>query len=93
MPRAKNPIADLAAHRDKLAQLSDKQIELEREAAEFLGRLMLKAGLDHWDDKVLRSVIVRLGKLGAEKSLALLAPSPGKRPVEKGATASLAAAE
>mgnify|MGYP001798320282 CR=1 FL=1 len=93
MPRAKNPIADLAAHRDKLAQLNDKQTQLEREAAEFLGRLMLKAGLDQWEDKVLRLAIARLGKLGADKSLSLLAPSPGKRTVEKGANASLVAAE
>lgn len=93
MPRAKNPIADLAAHRDKLAELNEKQVDLERGAAEFLGSLMLKAGLDRWDDKALRSAISRLGKLGEEKGIIALSHAQLKRPAETGAKAAISAAE
>lgn len=93
MPRAKNPIADLAAHRDKLADLSEKQADLERSAAEFLGRMMLKAGLDRWSDTSLKSVINRLGKLGEEKGLTALSATSTKRSTETGAKAAVAGAE
>lgn len=93
MPRAKNPIADLAAHREKLAELNEKQVDLERSAAEFLGSLMLKAGLDRWDNKALRSAISRLGKLGEEKGLAALSSTQSKRPAETGAKATIPAAD
>ncbi|MEL7042516.1 MAG: DUF6437 family protein [Pseudomonadota bacterium] len=93
MPRAKNPIADLAAHREKLAEFSNKQSQLEDHAASYLGRLMLKAGLDHWDDKALKTAITRLGKLGEEKGLTLLSQSLTKRASGNGANASLPAAE
>ena len=93
MPRAKNPIADLTAHREKLAELSDKQVDLERSAAEFLGSLMLKAGLDRWNDKSLKSAITRLGQMGEEKGLTALTQSPSKRTPETGTKSSLSPAE
>lgn len=93
MPRAKNPIADLAAHRERLAELNEKQVDLERNAAEFLGSLMLKASLDRWDDKALRTAISRLAKLGEEKALLVLSQTPPKRSAESGAKATLSAAE
>lgn len=93
MPRAKNPIADLAAHRERLAQLNEKQVDLERCAAEFLGGLMLKAGLDRWSEKSLKTAITKLGQLGEEKGLNVLVQTPSKRSAETGAKASLEAAE
>lgn len=57
MPRTKDPIADLKAHRERAASLRAKEKKLRSEAAQFLGELVLKAGLDEWETNDLRTFL------------------------------------
>ena len=69
MPRAKDPIADLKAHRARAEKLKAKEKSLRSEAAQFLGELVLKAGLDTWEAKDLREFLDVAAANGAELSL------------------------
>ena len=93
MPRAKNPINDLAAHRAKRADLDAREEQLKRDAAEYLGGLMMKAGLDTWPEKTLREVISLLAKEGVDGIQSKLLERPVKRRGQEGANATLQAAE
>ncbi|MEM1037771.1 MAG: hypothetical protein AAGI14_13530, partial [Pseudomonadota bacterium] len=51
MPRRKDPVADLKAHRQRVADMATKENELMDEASRALGREMIAAGLDDWSAK------------------------------------------
>ena len=84
MPRAKDPIADLKAHRDRQADLKAKEKKLKTDAAQFLGELMMKAGLDAWSSQDLQDLVATASEHGPEKTLAALrasgAPNPQPAP-------------
>lgn len=69
MPRAKDPIADLKAHRERAASLKAKEKKLRSEAAQFLGELVLKAGLGEWETTDLKTFLDHAAANGAELSI------------------------
>lgn len=69
MPRAKDPIADLKAHRERAASLKAKEKKLRSEAAQFLGELVLKAGLGEWETNDLKTFLDHAAANGAELSI------------------------
>ncbi|WP_031556116.1 DUF6437 family protein [Parvularcula oceani] len=72
MPRARDPIADLKAHQDRQADLKAKEKKLRSDAAQFLGELMMKAGLDAWPTKELQALMEGAAAAGPERALAAL---------------------
>lgn len=80
MPRAKDPIADLKAHRDRQAELAAREETLRTEAALFLGELMIRSELGGWEAKHLKALIGKAGKMGAEAALSALDGGATLRP-------------
>jgi hypothetical protein len=81
MPRIKDPVAELAAHRKKEAAFRDKAKLLEEQAAGHLGRKLMDRGIHTVDAKIMDDVLDRIAKLGAGEALRRLSnahdrPSP-----------------
>lgn len=73
MPRAKNPITELEAHREKQAALAKKAKQLENDVAVHLGRQMMAAKLHLWEPSALKEVIERMVALGQDAVVSRLA--------------------
>lgn len=64
MPRRKDPVADLKAHRERIADMATKETELVDEASRALGREMIDAGLNDWSAKDRLMSLKRLAEEG-----------------------------
>lgn len=73
MPRTKDTVAELAAHRKKEAAFKDKAKHLEEQAAAHLGRKLMDRGLHLADGKLIDDVLNRVSALGADEALRRLA--------------------
>jgi len=80
MPRAKDPLQDLKAHRDRQAEMQSKEEGLRSDAVMFLGELMMKEGLGDWPTRDLKTLIACAGKMGRETALAALSGKGAVRP-------------
>lgn len=69
MPRRKDPVADLHAHRQRVADLNAKEEALLGEAAKSLGLEMIEAGLDQWSAKDRALGLKRLAAEGPQRSV------------------------
>lgn len=78
MPRTKDPVAELAAHRKKEAAFKDKAKLLEEQAAAHLGRKLMDRELHLVEGKLIDDVLDRVSDLGADEVLRrLLGPKVG----------------
>jgi hypothetical protein len=80
MPRTKDPVAELAAHRKKEAAFKDKAKLLEEQAAAHLGRKLMDRGLHAVDAKTMDDVLDRIAKLGADETLRRLVTATAEVP-------------
>ena len=69
MPRTKDPVAELAAHRKKEAAFKDKAKHLEEQAAAHLGRKLMDRELHLVEGKLIDDVLNRVADLGADEAL------------------------
>ncbi|NNU17526.1 hypothetical protein HK107_14430 [Parvularcula sp. ZS-1/3] len=69
MPAKKNPIAELEAHRAKQESLAMKAKQLEADAAQHLGKLVMGSKLHTWELQTLVEVLAKLSEFGPEDSL------------------------
>ncbi|NNU17079.1 hypothetical protein HK107_12175 [Parvularcula sp. ZS-1/3] len=69
MPRTKDPVAELAAHRKKEAAFKDKAKLLEEQAAAHLGRKLMDRELHLVERKLIDDVLDRVSDLGADEAL------------------------
>ena len=80
MPRTKDPVAELEAHRKKEAAFKDKAKLLEEQAAAHLGRKLMDRGLHTVDSKKIDTVLDRLAELGPEETLRRLSVANAEVP-------------
>ena len=80
MPRTKDPVAELEAHRKKEAAFKDKAKLLEEQAAAHLGRKLMDRGLHTVDSKEIDTVLDRLAELGPEETLRRLSVANAEVP-------------
>lgn len=73
MPRTKDPVAELAAHRKKEAAFRDRAKLLEEQAAAHLGRKLMDRELHLVEGKLIDDVLDRVSDLGADEALRRLA--------------------
>ena len=80
MPRTKDPVAELAAHRKKEAAFKDKAKLLEEQAAAHLGRKLMDRELHTIDPKRIDTVLDRVAELGPEETLRRLSVANAEVP-------------
>ncbi|MCQ8186513.1 DUF6437 family protein [Parvularcula maris] len=78
MPAKKNPIAELEAHRAKQESLAKKAKQIEADAAQHLGRLVMASKLHAWKLDDLAKVLAKLSELGPEESVRRMSRSEGR---------------
>lgn len=69
MPRTKDPVAELAAHRKKEAAFKDRAKLLEEQAAAHLGRKLMDRDLHLVEGKLIDDVLDRVSDLGVDEAL------------------------
>lgn len=80
MPRKNSAIAALQKLEDERAALDAKQRDLEVQAAQEIGQIILGSGLEKFSKKSLRKIAVALGKLGEGPAIDRLVPAQNTAP-------------
>lgn len=80
MPRKNSAIAALQKLEGERTALDAKQRDLEVQAAQEIGQVILGSGLEKFSKKSLRKLAMTLGELGEEAALDRLVPVQNTAP-------------